>query len=224
MRKIVLAGLAMLAVDSSHSESSSNIDPSHFLCIVEVAGGLHFSRTNKVWEETQFKPGHKYIIRRSTQDDERGKYGDTYKRESIRNRPATEPPLRDYLGEALSHRPGAEALVQTAPAPAPKEIADWLIFDIDSKYADLAVSVCWDTYVFGDFEEIVCDDGFSFDKKTLRFQVTYDGGYLEQGSAQYEKDHPSPPGQVPNPSYKQFLETAEKPDDAAFSIGKCAPF
>jgi hypothetical protein len=47
---------------------------------------------------------------------------------------------------------------------------------------------------------------------------------MEQGSAQYEKGHPSSHSQEESDAYKQFIEVAEQPDDAAFSIGKCAPF
>ena len=189
MREVLLAGLAMLAAHSSYGQPSGNNEPSRLLCIVDFVGGLHYDRAGHVWGVTQFKPGHKYIIRRSTYDDAHGKYADVY---SMRNRN--------------------------------KEIGDWLIFDIDSKYPEMAAESCSESNAIPTSPR--CSGGYAFDKQTLRFQYTYPGGYMSQGGAQYAKEHPS---SFPNDPYRQdaekrYIEAAEEPDDASFSIGKCAPF
>jgi hypothetical protein len=190
MRKVFLAALTVLGVASFYSETSSGAEPSRFLCIVDFVGGLHYDRSSHVWGVTQFKPGHKYIIRRSTDDDAHGKFADMYSR---------------WTGN--------------------KGVPDWLVFDIDSKYPDTALASCSDRNYIETL--VICsNDIYEFDKQTLRFQYTYQGGYMSQGSALHEKEHPSsfPNGYNKSDEYKQYLESAEQPDDASFSIGKCAPF
>ncbi len=236
MRRIVLAAFAALVGVAAHSANSGDNERSKFLCIVDLDGGLHYDSRNMAWIVTNFKPGHKYIIRKSNPDDLHGKYAEMYKIKS-KNRPSSAVSLpEDYDPLDMEWGPpsAATGAGKTAgpgkatrkPAPSP-EIADWLIFDIDSEHPDFPLSFCWNKRD-GLTDQIDCPDGmFDFDKKTLRFQMTYVGGYLEQGSALYEKEHPS---RIENGSeahkkaYKSFLEVAEHPDDAFFAIGKCAPF
>ena len=51
-------------------------DPSQYLCVVEQAAGLHYEKQTDAWGPQGFPPGRKYVLRRLTEDDLKGKYQD----------------------------------------------------------------------------------------------------------------------------------------------------
>jgi|HubBroStandDraft_6_1064221.scaffolds.fasta_scaffold249613_1 hypothetical protein len=51
-------------------------DPNQYLCVVEQAAGLHYEKQTDAWGPQGFPPGRKYVLRRLTEDDLKGKYQD----------------------------------------------------------------------------------------------------------------------------------------------------